>query len=77
MLPLVLLRAFRCSHCQIRFYRFSLGDGLGRRARRKRQEESAATPGVEPPQKRLDFEQLIGEIREAEKQSGPSNPEDK
>ena len=44
MLPLVLLRAFRCSHCEMRFYRFSLRDGLRRRGPSKHQEESGAVP---------------------------------
>ncbi len=69
-MPLVLLRAFRCSHCQSRFYRFSLGDGFRQRGRRKRQEESTVILSVESSQESPDFKQFIRDIHEAEKQRG-------
>ena len=77
-MPLVLLRAFRCSHCEMRFYRFSLRDGLRRRGPSKHQEESGAVPTVESSKKMLDFEQLVRDIHAAEERfdlSSSSSPE--
>ena len=80
VLPLILLRVFRCSHCESRFYRFSLRNGHRQRAGRKGQEESAAVPDAEPSQETLDFEQLVRDIHAAEENNGlsrSSSPEDK
>ena len=80
VLPLVLLRPFRCSRCRNRFHRFSLRNGVPQRGRRKPQEESAGSAEASLSAQRQDalaFEELIRKIREAEKQGGHSTPEDK
>lgn len=78
--PLVFLRPFRCRLCRARFYRFSLQNGSRavRRQKRKKagrdENETQKFAAFLKPQDDKEFQQLIKEIREAERKIlGPAD----
>ena len=69
LLPLILLRIFRCSPCKKRFYRFKLKPARRKPKRFSREDQSQANPlNTALPKERLDFEALVLEVRESEEQ---------
>lgn len=66
----LLLRPFLCNHCQVRFQRFSVKSqaGLGPQGR------PAAETFLKSRQA-MDFEELVDELREAERRLGGGDPE--
>ncbi len=69
------LRAFRCSKCESRFYRFSWHNEF-RHREESNLDEPITAPSLQSSQDRKDFEELVRVIREAEHQSERSSPED-
>lgn len=69
MLPLILLRPFRCASCRSRFHRFSLRNGLPESSAKEGKRGAGAEQfsAFLPPEDNRDFQALIEEIGRAEK----------
>lgn len=78
ILGLLGLRPYQCTSCGTRFHslNFALGDGLQARTTREKAAQDLFSVFL-PPQDDRDFQGLIQEIREAEKEMGLSENDDK
>lgn len=74
ILPFFLLRPYKCDNCGSRFYSLSINN-VGAKSLRRATEEFSTT--FLSAQDDRDFQQLVSEIREAERRMGLSEPEEK